>query len=102
MAFNLSGELTYLVPLGIVLEVIGVFIWLVVSLVQYARYDGTDDAHRQRLRFRVMLSGILWLLSIISIVALVIYILWTARFMPCFAAATLQPTRICCCCRNGF
>ncbi|MGN0647751.1 MAG: hypothetical protein ACI4J3_03870 [Oscillospiraceae bacterium] len=101
MAFNLSGELTYLVPSGIVLEVIGVFIWFVVSLVQYARYDGTDDAHRQRLRFQVMLSGILWLLSIISIVALVIYILWTARFMPCFAAATLQPTRICCC-RNGF
>lgn len=81
MAFDLSDVLWYLAEFGIFFAIIGVFVWFVVSLVRYARYHGDDAMRRQRLRFWMMLSGGLWLLSILCIVALVILFMMAIAHM---------------------
>ncbi len=81
MYFDFWEVIASLTPFVIFAAIIGVFIWFVVSLVQYAKYDGSDIAHRKKLRFRLILSGGLWLMSIISIAALVIVFMMAIAHM---------------------
>ncbi len=81
MGFDFWEMLATLTPFVMFAAIIGVFIWFVVSLVQYAEYDGGDTAHRKKLRFWVILSGGLWLMSIISIVTLILVFIMAIAHM---------------------
>ncbi len=81
MYFDFWEIIATLAPFVIFAAIIGVFIWFVVSLVLYAKYDGDDTAHRKKLRFRLMLSGGFWLMSIISIVALILVFIMAMAHM---------------------